>query len=86
MLLVRKWLAAFCCAFGGLLGLWQGMLAVPTGSPDPNALTALADVMQPVGVGVTLGVGIGALLAAGVCAAVPWLRPARERARRLRDV
>ena len=80
MSLVRKSLASLCCAAGGLAGLWQGMLAVPTDSPSPHVWTALADVMLPVGTGVALGVALGALVATGICVSVPWLRPARERA------
>jgi hypothetical protein len=80
MPLVRKSLASLCCATGGLLGLWQGMLAVPTDSPSPHLWTALGDVMVPVGTGVSLGVALGALVATGVCASIPWLRPARDRA------
>lgn len=79
MLLVRKTLAFLCCAAGGLVGLWQGMLAVPTESPSPHAWTALAAVMQPVAFGVGLGVAAGALVAAAACASIPWLRPVRER-------
>jgi len=80
MPLVRKTLASLLCASGGLVGLWQGMLAVPTESPSPHLWAALADVMQPVGIGVGIGVALGALVATGVCVSIPWLRPARNRA------
>jgi hypothetical protein len=80
MLLVRKTLVSLCCAAGGLLGMWQGMLAVPTESPSPHVWTALGDVMQPVMAGVAIGVAVGALVATAVCVSIPWLRPSRQRA------
>ena len=76
---VRAVLLSVCCTAGGLIGLWQGMLAVPTESPSPHAWTALTDVMQPVATGVGLGVVTGALVATAVCMSVPWLRPSRDR-------
>ena len=75
---VRALLLGVCCTAGGLTGLWQGMLAVPTDAPSPHVLTAFGDVMQPVGIGVGLGVAAGALLATAVCMCVPWLRPQRD--------
>lgn len=72
---VRAVLHSACCTAGGLVGLWQGMLAVPTESPSPHVWTALADVMAPVAAGVVIGVGVGGLVAAAVCVSVPWLRP-----------
>jgi hypothetical protein len=80
MRLFRKTLASLCCASGGLVGLWQGMLSVPTDSPSPHLWTALADVMLPVAIGVGIGVALGALVATGICVSIPWLRPARDRA------
>jgi hypothetical protein len=77
---VRAVLHCACCTAGGILGLWQGMLAVPTEAPSPHVWTAFTDVMQPVTIGVGIGVVVGALLATGVCVAVPWLRPSGERA------
>jgi hypothetical protein len=77
---VRMLLQCVCCVCGGLVGLWQGMLAVPTDAPSPHLWTAFADVMQPVAIGVGLGVAAGALLATAVCVSVPWLRPTRDRA------
>jgi hypothetical protein len=76
---VRLLLHCVCCVCGGLVGLWQGMLAVSTDAPSPHAWTAFADVMQPVAAGVGLGVAGGALLATAVCVSVPWLRPTRDR-------
>ena len=76
---IRGVLLALFSATGGLVGLWRGMLAAPTETPSPQAWTALADVMQPVLVGVGLGVTAGALVATGVCFGLPWLRPSRDR-------
>jgi hypothetical protein len=77
---VRSLLHCVCCTAGGLVGLWQGMLAVPTDAPSSHVWTALAEVMQPVMVGVGVGVTAGGLLATAVCVSVPWLRPSRDRA------
>jgi hypothetical protein len=77
---VRAMLHSVGCTAGGLVGLWRGMLAVPTEAPSSHALTALTDVMQPVGIGVGLGVAVGGMLATAVCMSVPWLRPSRDRA------
>jgi hypothetical protein len=77
---VRALLHSVGCTAGGLVGLWQGMLAVPTEAPSSHIWTALTDVMQPVMAGVGLGVAAGGLLAAVVCVSVPWLRPSRDRA------
>ena len=77
---VRTVLHSICCTVGGLVGLWQGMLAVPTVAPSTHALTALIDVMQPVTIGVAGGVVLGGLVATAVCVSVPWLRPSRDRA------
>ena len=77
---VRALLHCVCCTAGGILGLWQGMLAVPTEAPSPHVWTAFTDVMQPVAIGVGIGVVAGGLLATGVCVAVPWLRPSGDRA------
>ena len=74
---VRAVLHSVCCTAGGLVGLWQGMLAVPTEAPSPHALSALADVMLPVAIGVAAGVTVGGLVATAVCVSVPWLRPSR---------
>ena len=74
---IRAVLHSFCCTAGGLVGLWQGMLAVPTEAPSPHALAALADVMLPVAIGVAIGVAVGGLVATAVCVSVPWLRPTR---------
>jgi hypothetical protein len=71
----RAVLHSVCCTAGGLVGLWQGMLAVPTGAPSPHVWTAFADVMAPVAAGVAIGVGVGGLVATAVCVSVPWLRP-----------
>jgi hypothetical protein len=62
-------LLAVCCAAGGLVGLRQGMLAVPTDAVSPHVWTALTDVMQRVAIGVAVGVAIGALVATVLCAA-----------------
>jgi len=64
---------------GGLIGLWQGMLAAPTDAPSPHVWTAFGDVMQPILIGVGAGVAVGALVATAVCLSVPWLRPSRDR-------
>jgi hypothetical protein len=77
---VRGLLHSVGCTAGGLVGLWQGMLAVPTEAPNSHIWTALTDVMQPVGIGVGVGVAVGGLLATAVCVSVPWLRPSRDRA------
>lgn len=77
---VRALLNSVGCTAGGLVGLWQGMLAVPTEAPSSHIWTALSDVMQPVVVGVGIGVAAGGLLATAVCVSVPWLRPSRDRA------
>ena len=77
---VRAVLLSVCCTAGGLVGLWQGMLAVPTETPSDHAWTALAEVMQPVLLGVGLGVAVGGLLATAICLSVPWLRPSRDQA------
>jgi hypothetical protein len=66
-------LLALCCAAGGLLGLWQGMLAAPLGS-SPHLGDALLEVLKPVAIGVAVGVAAGGLAATVVCAMVPWLR------------
>ena len=76
---VRAFLLSLACAGGGLIGLWQGMLAAPIDTPDPNGWTAFGDVMQPILIGVGTGVAIGALVATALCFAVPWLRPTRDR-------
>ena len=76
---LRGLLVSLCCAVGGLVGLWQGMLAAPTDAPSPHVWTAFADVMQPILVGVSAGVAAGALIATAVCLSVPWLRPSRDR-------
>jgi hypothetical protein len=76
---LRGFLLSLCCAGGGLIGLWQGMLAVPTDAPDPNAWTAFGDVMQPILIGVGIGVAVGGMVATAVCLSVPWLRPTRDR-------
>ena len=76
---VRSLLHYVCCTAGGLVGLWQGMLAVPTEAPSPHVWTAFTEVMQPVMVGVAAGVAAGGLLATAVCVSVPWLRPSRDR-------
>ena len=76
---IRGVLLSLCSAAGGLVGLWRGMLAAPAESPSPQAWTALAEVMQPVLVGVSIGVAAGALVATAVCFGVPWLRPSRDR-------
>ena len=46
---------------------------------DVAAARALAEVMQPVLVGVSIGFAAGAVLATAVCFGVPWLRPTRDR-------
>ena len=74
---LRGVVLALWCAAGGLVGLWQGMLAVPEDAASPHAWTALTEVMQRVAVGVGAGVALGGLLATLLCAAVPWLRPWR---------
>jgi hypothetical protein len=76
---VRAVLIGVCCTAGGLAGLWQGMLAVPTGAPSADAWIALADVMRPVMIGVGTGVILGGLCATALCICVPWLRPSRDR-------
>jgi hypothetical protein len=75
---VRALLHSVACTAGGLVGLWQGMLAVPTEQPSSHVRTALTDVMQPVGIGVGLGVALGGVVATAVCVSVPWLRPSRD--------
>jgi hypothetical protein len=75
---VQRLLHVAGCTVGGLVGLWQGMLAVPTEAPSPHVWAALGDVMGPVAAGVGIGVAIGALLAMAVCMSVPWLRPGRD--------
>lgn len=55
------------------------MLAAPIDAPDPNAWAAFGDVMQPILVGVAIGVAVGGLFATVVCLSVPWLRPTRDR-------
>lgn len=67
-----------CCAAGGLAGLWVGFLAVLGTRGGPDADSALAAVLVPVGWRVVAGVVIGALVAWAVSAAIPWLRPARH--------
>ena len=74
---LRGVLLSLCCAGGGLLGLWRGMLAVPTDPASTHVLEALGDVMQHVAVAVGLGVAVGAAVGTLVCAAIPWLRPWR---------
>ena len=66
-------LLALGCAAGGLLGLWQGMLAAPLDA-SPHLGDALIKVLEPVAIGVAVGVAAGGLAATIVCAAVPWLR------------
>ncbi len=76
---LRGLLLSLCCAGGGLIGLWQGMLAVPTDAPNPHAWAAFGDVLQPTAIGVGIGVALGALVATAICLSVPWLRPPRDR-------
>jgi hypothetical protein len=66
-------LLALGCAAGGLLGLWQGMLAAPLDA-SPHLGDALLEVLKPVAIGVGVGVAAGGLAATVVCAMVPWLR------------
>jgi hypothetical protein len=77
---LRALLNSVSCTVGGLAGLWQGMLAVSTEAPSPHVWIALTDVMQPVAIGVGIGVAVGGLFATAVCASVPWLRASRDRA------
>jgi hypothetical protein len=75
---------------GGLLGLWQGMLAAPLDS-SPHLGDALIEVLKPVAVGVAVGVTAGGLAATVVCTMVPWLRdeqalPREDRVVRGRDL
>ena len=66
---------SLCCAAGGLVGLWQGMLAAPLEPGGPGLGDALAEVLTPIAIHVAAGVTVGGLTATLVCVAVPWLRP-----------
>ena len=70
---LRAGLLALGCAAGGLLGLWQGMLAAPLDS-GPHLVGALIEVLKPVAIGVVVGIAAGGAAATVVCAALPWLR------------
>jgi hypothetical protein len=68
-----------CCAIGGILGLWQGVLAAPKQAGSAHVVPALAEVLGPVAWRVGTGVLAGALIAWLLCAAIPALRAAAIR-------
>jgi hypothetical protein len=74
---VGRFVAAVCCTAGGLVGLWQGMLAAPLSPTGAEVFTALAEVLAPVAWRVLVGVLIGVVVSWLLCAVVPGLRAPR---------
>jgi hypothetical protein len=77
---IRRLVMHFCCALGGLAGLWLGFLAAPKHGGSAQLLPALGEVLMPVGWRVGAGVAAGALVAWTLAVAVPWLQVSGRRA------
>jgi hypothetical protein len=72
---IRLLLLRGCCATGGIVGLWHGVLAAPKQTGSAHLVPALAEVLVPVAWRVGTGVLAGALIAWVLCVAIPGLRP-----------